>query len=1696
MSRRACSTNRWWLQVFAVGFLVASCSDAGTNGTPQAEVRESSETANRVLQETRRRVSAALPPGVAQGFVKHTDGPRPGKVGDGPKAFRPKFAPSAGPEAARVLLPERASRSVGLEDRVSGVAVEVVLDGARDVQAEPSDGYLVYERAHSSGATLFHRPLLDGLEDYLSFETRPTLAAIAYRVTLTKHVAGLRLVEGSLEFLDRQGAPRLRVAPPYVVDADGATTDAKLEVEGCAVDRDPAPPWGRPVTAPGASDCALRVSWNSDAVKYPAVLDPRWTTTGSMGVARQDHTLIFLPTTDRVLVAGGRTTPTGTAGVSSAQLFDRATGTWGNTGSMTGGRFSHSATLLNTSSNSMTSGKVLVAGGINSLTSLATAQLFSPSQGTWIPAGALNAARHGHTATLLSNGRVLVAGGLNGTNVINTAATYNPASGAGSWTAVSNMATARRFHSATLLSVPGNATLNNKVLVVGGNAGGTTSLTSVQLFDGTSAWTTLTALASSREGHTATALTNGNVLVTGGRSGTTTLATTRLFNAASGSGSWSDAGTMFIARQNHTATRLSSTVLASGQVLAVGGTNGGSPIASAELWNGTNSWSQTSIPTAAVQRHQAVLLSNNAVLIAGGTNFSGFTTNAAAIYNPSFALACTSNSQCSSGFCVNGVCCNSACTNQCSACNLPGSIGICSSKTNGSGCNDNNACTQLDTCQAGSCVGGDAKVCPPADQCRPSATCNPSTGACPVASSSTSCSDGNVCNGVEMCDGQGACKAGTPHTCVASAGCVNPSTCHPTNGCQAGPARPGQTCTATNACTTQGACTNPNPSDVPDPTPDMEDYCARQRAVAVRFVDFYDGQQSRLEGHMQDRLQRLNETYAKACLSFYPRQHFTVSGSKFSTSRASFNWSPEFDDRQQWQLAIPQNTQCNFNVPTEGQETIGAIQASEKVMHACGIPDELIIMSSDYGSYFSNYPRRNAYLDAGGPFPHEVGHNASLGHAWGELWPKPNPPSFDRDYKQIPADYWDMHYAAGTPSNRYSTSYDEAIGAGVLSPNLLNPDPNFDTLGIYLPGTFTDPSDGMTYEFRAPFKTGTGPGGSCENPPDGGASCAVRPIVDQQINGDHGTLYCYYCEFRRMYEAWNGQNTFPPPGGKPLGLLYAPGQPLLNWRATGAFKTGFAGFEVEKDGGDGNNGPVIAGFAPRRTKLQNAHDPNRYRNTLQTMSYGVGFYPPGPDGNISPGRDKRPHFDAISDSQAVLVRNALKADMKMDPSDPPPFDDGDPIYRFNRGKFGNYPARGSWEKIGQHLDTSGPPAIVGTSDGVLIAARTNTGEVVFRRWRYGDAPWASQSGGTTLINGPAWKRVLPTQTSSAQGVISGTYRAADGVFDIAMRNSNATNSWTEIAGVLDTGTGMRGWEHMIGDLRGSPVLLNHQGSEGARTSLFVLGGGPNPNDYIYINQWRRTEPAWTGWYAFDPLPSPMVVDGLEAIARPTGEVDLSVLTEDGRHHFALMNVDLGATGWLDIGNPNVTAPVGTRLSIASLVTPSLQIDVVTTDGYGTTYHKRYTASEGWTPSETGWNFLGYTYHGRPRVSHNANGDTDIVARDTTNNTVRFKRYRQLLGVWSPDGDWFDLGGETVTEPIAVARPDLPDVVDVFIVKQDGPQDGSLWHRAYVVPPYEADPLRQHHDIDYDYYCGCGFVTNATAKLPRARLGTSSCPCSR
>ena len=56
---------------------------------------------------------------------------------------------------------------------------------------------------------------------------------------------------------------------------------------------------------------------------------------------------------------------------------------------------------------------MLVVGGYDGISSLASAETHDPASGTWAATGSLAHGRYSHTATLLPDGKVLVGGGIN-----------------------------------------------------------------------------------------------------------------------------------------------------------------------------------------------------------------------------------------------------------------------------------------------------------------------------------------------------------------------------------------------------------------------------------------------------------------------------------------------------------------------------------------------------------------------------------------------------------------------------------------------------------------------------------------------------------------------------------------------------------------------------------------------------------------------------------------------------------------------------------------------------------------------------------------------------------------------------------------------------------------------------------------------------------------------------------------------------------------------------------------------------------------------------------------------------------------------------------------------------------------------------------------------------------------------------------
>src|SRR5207249_923538 len=136
--------------------------------------------------------------------------------------------------------------------------------------------------------------------------------------------------------------------------------------------------------------------------------------------------------------------------------------TFGSTGAMAEARSSHVAVRLH-------DGRVLVAGGINAMTRLATAELFDPGTGAWSSVANMNFPRLGHAAVLLGDGRVLLAGGTSEYPFpsLASAELYDPATG--TWSPTGSMADQRIWTSEDASAAGFLVVLaDGKVLTAGG----------------------------------------------------------------------------------------------------------------------------------------------------------------------------------------------------------------------------------------------------------------------------------------------------------------------------------------------------------------------------------------------------------------------------------------------------------------------------------------------------------------------------------------------------------------------------------------------------------------------------------------------------------------------------------------------------------------------------------------------------------------------------------------------------------------------------------------------------------------------------------------------------------------------------------------------------------------------------------------------------------------------------------------------------------------------------------------------------------------------------------------------------------------------------------------------------------------------------------------------------------------------------
>lgn len=333
--------------------------------------------------------------------------------------------------------------------------------------------------------------------------------------------------------------------------------------------------------------------------------------TGSMSTSRLGHTATLLPN-GKVLIVGGDNSANTTPYLNTAELYDPATGTFNLTGKMSTGRSGHAATLL-------ANGKVLITGGMDAwLTdhTLSSAEIFDPATGQFTPTGNMSQKRIWHTATSLANGTVLIAGGANIasgiTDYLNSAEIYDPATGV--FTPTGSMNAPRIWFSATLLNT-------GKVLVAGGSQQNGGTLMSTELFDpGTGLFTYSANFSTPRLTHFGTtALPNNKVLFIGGQNfvgGDTCLSSAEIYDAVTGT--ISSAGNLLVSRCG-----ASPTLLSDGSVLVAGGLiNGpyGTFLNIAEIYDPVLATSSliSSLMNSLRYNHTVTKLQNGSVLLVGG----------------------------------------------------------------------------------------------------------------------------------------------------------------------------------------------------------------------------------------------------------------------------------------------------------------------------------------------------------------------------------------------------------------------------------------------------------------------------------------------------------------------------------------------------------------------------------------------------------------------------------------------------------------------------------------------------------------------------------------------------------------------------------------------------------------------------------------------------------------------------------------------------------------------------------------------------------------------------------------------------------------------------------------------------------------------------------------------------------------------
>lgn len=262
------------------------------------------------------------------------------------------------------------------------------------------DGALVYRNAFE-GCDVEYRCGEFKTEEFIVVRELPSdRSSLEFQWAIDTHGLKPRLTPAhSIELCDEQKVPRLRINPPDGKDAAGKRLEA-----------------GKQLTF-ALTESGVTLRADVSACELPIVIDPTWSSTGTMTVARHLHSAVKLQTGSLLVIGGNNESGSNL----TSEVFDPSSKTWGDVATMSVARVGHTTTLLN-------NGKVLVTGGIGPGTR--PCEVYTPGSG-WMQTASLQQAKHYHAAHIMADGKVLIAGGYDGaiTN-LKTCETYDPASDA------------------------------------------------------------------------------------------------------------------------------------------------------------------------------------------------------------------------------------------------------------------------------------------------------------------------------------------------------------------------------------------------------------------------------------------------------------------------------------------------------------------------------------------------------------------------------------------------------------------------------------------------------------------------------------------------------------------------------------------------------------------------------------------------------------------------------------------------------------------------------------------------------------------------------------------------------------------------------------------------------------------------------------------------------------------------------------------------------------------------------------------------------------------------------------------------------------------------------------------------------------------------------------------------------------------